>query len=146
MSTDFAVYNATQVKILVAGVPVDTAMGTDEAVRIEKDEDDISVQSSVDGAGGVSVSNNHWHTVTITTMMTSKANKYLSGLHKAGLLLAQKILVVPLVIVDSGSNGDLLATDKAILTRIPDQSYQREIQSVEWVFKVYNPIRFIAGH
>src|SRR5690606_36935353 len=112
------VYNADQVKILIGLVPVDSGMGSDEVCRIEKDEDDIIVSSSADGEGTVSVTNNHWHTLTLTCKKTSAMNARLSGMHKAGLLLPQKVLVMPVAVVDTGSNGDLFASHQAMILRM----------------------------
>lgn len=140
------VYNADQVKIIVAGFPVDTGMGSDECARIEKDEDDVTTSSSIDGEGTVSVTNNGWHTVTLTCKKTSAMNARLSALHKAGRITAQGILVFPIAIVDAGSNGDLFVSHQAVMLRLPDEAYGREVQEVEWAFKVDNPERFIAGH
>jgi hypothetical protein len=140
------VYNADQVKIFVGGLPVDSGMGSDEVARIEKDEDDFTVQASADGEGALSVNNNTWHTVTLTCKKTSAMNLRLSGLHKAGRLLSQGVLIVPIVIVDSGSNGDVFATHQAAILRMPDETYGREVQEVEWAFKALDPERFIGGH
>lgn len=140
------VYNADQVKIIVGGIPVDSGMGSDEVCRIEKDEDDIVTTASADGESAISVNNNTWHTVTLTCKKTSAMNAVLSGMHKAGRLLPQGVFVLPIVVVDSGSNGDLFASHKAVMLRMPNESYSREIQEIEWAFKVAEPERFIGGH
>jgi hypothetical protein len=140
------VYNADQVKILIGGFPVDSGMGADEVARIEKDEDDLTVGFSADGEGDVSINNNKWHTLTLTCKRTSGMNVRLSALHKAGQITPAGVLVVPVAVVDAGSNGDLFVAHQAVILRMPDETFGREVSELEWAFKVHNPERFIAGH
>jgi hypothetical protein len=142
----FAVYNSKQVQCLVGGVDIDGDRGEEDFCAIEKLEEDVVVHSSSDGGGAVSVTNDEWHKVTLTLMHTSKGNAILSGMRAAGKLLPQKVLVLPLIVIDSGSNGNLLASDKAVIAKMADETYSKEIKEVDWVFYVYDPLRFIGGH
>jgi hypothetical protein len=142
----FAVYTATQVSINVGGIPIDSLMGPDEFLRIEKAEDDVVYEASADGGGTLNVIRSGEHTVTIVLKKTSPANKALSAMHKAGRLLAQGILIVPVAVVDRGSNGDVFVTDKAWIKRLPDESYGKQAGDVEWALGAHNPERFLAGH
>ncbi len=142
----FAVYTATQVSINIGGIPFDSLLAKDEFLRIEKAEDDVSYEASADGGGTLNVTRNTEHTVTLVLKKTSPANLKLSAMHKAGRLTAQGILIVPCVIVDRGSNGDLFATDKAWIKRLPDETYGAQAQDVEWAIGAHNPDRFLAGH
>lgn len=142
----FATYTATQVSILIGGIPFDTLLGPDEFLRIEKAEDDVVYEASADGGGTLNVTHNTEHTVTLVLKRVSPANLKLSGIYKAGRLLDQKVLIVPVVIVDRGSNGDLFVADKAWIKRLPDESYARQATDVEWAIGAHDPIRFLAGH
>ncbi|HVJ27432.1 MAG TPA: phage protein [Vicinamibacterales bacterium] len=142
----FAVYTATQVSINIGGIPFDTLMGTDEFLRIEKAEDDVVYEASADGGGTLNVLRNSEHTITLVLKKTSPANAKLSAMHKAGRLTGQGILIVPVVVVDRGSNGDIFATDKGWIKRLPDESYGRQAQEVEWQIGAHGPERFLGGH
>lgn len=142
----FAVYTAAEVSILVGGVDISDLMGADEFVRIEKAEDDVAYEASADGGGTLNVLRSTEHTVTIVTKHVSPATKVLSGIHAAGRLLSQGILIVPVIIVDRGSKGNLFATDKAWMKKLADEGYGRQAQDIEWAFGAHDPARFIAGH
>lgn len=142
----FAVYTASQVAINIGGIPFDTLMAADEFLRIEKAEDDVAYEASADGGGTLNVLRGSEHTVTLILKKTSPANKKLSAMHKAGRLTGQKILIIPCVIVDKGSNGDLFATDKAWIKRLPDEAYGAQAGDVEWAIGAHDPERFLAGH
>lgn len=146
MSSDFAVYNSEQVKTIVGAVPVDSGRGQDEFCTIEKNEDDITEFASADGAGAIAVSHNNFWTVTFTVKQTSKFNAVLSGIHAAGKALPQGVVITPLTVIDSLSNGNLFVTDKAWLKRMPNHAYAREVGDIAWVFGAFNPEVFIAGH
>ena len=142
----FAVYTATQVSINIGGIPFDSLMGSDEFLRIEKAEDDVAYEASADGGGTLNVLRNSEHTVTLILKKTSPANTKLSAMHKAGRLLGQGILIVPIAVVDRGSNGDLFVSDKAWIKRLPDEAYGAQAQEVEWAFGSHSPERFLGGH
>lgn len=142
----FAVYTATQVSVNIGGVPFDTLLGSDEFLRIEKAEDDVAYEASADGGGTLNVTRNSEHTVTLVLKKTSPANAKLSSMHKAGRLTSQGILILPVSVIDRGSNGDLFVTDKAWIKRIPDEGYGAQSQEVEWALGAHNPERFLAGH
>ena len=144
--SDLAVYNARQVSILVGGIPIDKLMGPDEFVRMEKAEDDVSYEASADGGGTLNVLNNGEHTVTIILKRLSKANAKLSAMREAGRALPQGILILPVVIVDRGSNGDLFAAAQAWIKKLPDGGFGRTAQDVEWAIGAHDPKRFIGGH
>lgn len=142
----FAVYTASQVSILVGGIPIDTLMGADEFCRIEKAEDDVEYEPSADGGGTLNVLHNGEHAVTLILKQVSPANAKLSAVWKAGRLTDQKILILPVVIVDRGSNGTLFATHQAWIKKLPDQSFGRSAGEVEWALGAHDPERFVGGH
>lgn len=142
----FAVYTASQVSINIGGIPFDSLMGSDEFLRIEKAEDDVVYEASADGGATLNVIRNTEHTVTLILKKTSPANMKLSAMHKAGQLTGQGVLIIPVTVVDRGSRGDLFVTDKAWIKRLPDESYGRQAQEIEWAFGAHDPQRFIGGH
>lgn len=142
----FAVYTPTQVNIIVGVIPIVSLFGADEFIKIEKAEDDVIYEASADGGGTLSVVRGSEHTVTLTLKKTSPDNLKLSAMYKAGRLLSQGVLIFPLTILDSGSNGDLFVTDKAWFKRIPDESYAKQAADCEWILGCHSPERFIGGH
>lgn len=142
----FAVYTPTQVRIIVGVLPIVSLYGSDEFIKIEKAEDDVIYEASADGGGTLSVVRGSEHTVTLTLKKTSPDNLKLSAMYKAGRLLAQGVLIFPLTIIDSGSNGDLFVSDKAWFKRIPDEAYAKQAQDVQWLFGVHSPERWLGGH
>jgi hypothetical protein len=145
---DFAVYNSNQVIALAGTIPIDSGRGDDEFCAIAKAEDEATYKASVDGAGTMSETNNTYHTVTMTLMKTSKGNALLSGLHKAGLAQGngRTKIIVPISVVDKGSNGNLFIAPEAWIVKFPDESYAKEANTVQWVFGCHDPERFIGGH
>lgn len=142
----FAVYTAAEVSIIVGGLDISELMGSDEFVKIESASDDVAYEASADGGGTLNVLRGTEHTVTITLKKTSPANAKLSGIHAAGRLLDQGVLIVPVAIVDRGSNGDLFATHQAWIKKLPDEGYGKQAQEVEWALGAHNPTRFLGGH
>jgi hypothetical protein len=142
----FAVYTATDVSIIFGGIDISDLMGSDEFCRIEKVEDDTAYEASADGGGTLNVLRSTEHNVTLILKKTSPANLKLSAMHKAGRLTEQGVLILPLAIVDRGSNGDVCVTDKAWIKKFPNESYARQAGEVEWVLGVHAPVRFIGGH
>ncbi len=142
----FTVYTATDVSIIFGPTPCGTLVGPDEFLLIEKAEDDNVYEASADGGGTLSVLRNTKHKITLTLKKTSPVNKALSAIHKAGRLAGQGVLILPLTVVDRGSNGDLFATAQAWVEKFPDESYGKQVQDVEWIFGAHDPERFIGGH
>lgn len=142
----FVTYTATQVIINIGGIPFDTIMGSDEFLRIEKAEDDVIYEASADGGGTLNVIRNTEHTLTLVLKHGSPANKKLSAIHKAGQLTGQGVLIVPVTVIDKGSNGDLFASAQAWIKKLPDESRGRQAADIEWAIGVHDPVRFIAGH
>lgn len=142
----FKVYTPDEVSINFGGVPINSLYGSDEFCKIEKAEDDATYEASADGGGTLNVNRNTFTTVTITLKKTSPDNKALSAIYKAGKLTSQGILIVPIAVVDRGSNGDLCVSDKAWIQKFPDEAYAKQAQDISWLIGVHNPERFIGGH
>lgn len=143
----FAQYSPKDVFSIVGGVLLDSGRSPDtDFISITKLEDNVVYKPSVDGDGTVSAVHNNYYEMTIVLRATSSGNAVLTGLYKLGRLNSKGFVVVPVLVVDKGSKGNLFASAEAWIKKWPDFAYAKESGDVSWVFGVHNPEVAIMGH
>jgi len=143
----FARYSPEDVLLIVGGVPIDSGRSPDsDFITIAKAEDEVTYKPSVDGDGTTSSIFNSYHEVNVVLRKTAAGNAVLTGLHKLGQLNSKGFVVVPLMIVDKGSKGNLFASAEAWIKKFPDDNYGKESGDVTWMFGVHAPEHAIMGH
>lgn len=143
----FARYSPKDVVFLAGSVPIDSGRSSDsDFISITKTEDEVTYKASVDGDGTTSSVFNSYHEVTLVLRKTAAGNAVLTGLHKLGRLNSKGFVVVPIMIADKGSKGNLFMASEAWIKKFPDDSYAKESGDVTWVFGVHAPEHAIMGN
>ncbi len=78
-------------------------------------------------------------------MKTSNGNDILSAIHNGDMAIAGGAGVAPILVRDR-QGTQLFTSPEAWITKIPDVSYGKETNTVQWVFGVHNPINFVGGN
>jgi hypothetical protein len=139
------VYSANEITCVFGGLPIDSGRGDDEFCAISKAEDTFTYKAGVDGEGTRSESKNNSHTVKITVMRTSRANALLCAIYTGDVAVAGGAGIVPILIRDR-QGLSLFSSAEAWITKLPDNVYAKEANTIEWVIGVHNPINFIGGN
>ena len=125
----FANYDASQVAVIVGGVPMEGfADGT--RVTVEFDEEQFTKVTGSDGLTTRSKSNNYAGNVTLTLQQSSRSNDFLSGLWNADRV--NNAGVVPILIKDN-SGRTLWAAEHAWVQQMPSQEFGKASSDREWV-------------
>lgn len=130
-------YDPKDIHILFGLIPlVGLADGT--AVEIKHGGDGAKSYVGVGGSGAIVRDANRSAEVTVTLMATSLANALLTAHYQAGNPL------VP-CLVKSLSTGATYAAGSAVLQRMPDVSYGKEMPTVPWVIVIPEMGEVLAG-
>jgi Protein of unknown function (DUF3277) len=124
-------YQLTSVMVNVFGAPI-TGFGKDDAISIEKLEDDINVVTGMDGETAVTYTNNQNYKVTITLLQTAAANALLQTLRGLGIG-AQTPVIGPLSIIDT-SGTYIFLSPNAVLQNPGTLDLKNEASDRKWVF------------
>ena len=140
----FKVYDADQVRISVAGIPITGGYADGEFCRIERETEAFVDIVGTDGEVTRTKTNDNRATVTILLMQTAEANALLSALHNTDKALPGGAGVGPLLIED-GNGLALHEGAQCWIQKAPDTSYDREATAREWVIRVAKLLDFTAG-
>jgi hypothetical protein len=144
-SRNMKVYSAAEVTCIFAGLPIDSGRGDDEFVSIKKAEDTFTVKVGVDGELTRSESKNNYHTVDITVMRTSRANALLCAIYTGDVSIPGGAGIAPILVRDR-QGLSVFSSAEAWITKLPDNAYAKEANTITWVLGVNNPINFIGGN
>lgn len=139
------IYDADQILVNFAGVPVDSGYADGEFLRIEQAEDDFTLVMGTDGSGTRSKSNNRSATITLILMQSSQTNTALSALNNLDLKTSGGAGVGPLLIKDK-SGTSLYSAAKCWISKAPNVSFDRTATSREWTLMTDNLIRLDGGN
>lgn len=139
------VYSAAEVTVNFSGIPIDAGRGDDEFAGITKAEDSFTYKAGVDGEGTRSENKNSYHIVTITLMRTSKSNAVLCAIHNGDIAVPGGAGIAPILIRDRQGLSVFTAAE-AWITKLPDNVYSKEANTIAWVFGVHAPLNFIGGN
>lgn len=139
------IYSASEITVVFGGLPIDSGRGDDEFCAISKAEETFTYKAGVDGEGTRSESKNNYHTVKLTVMRTSRANALLSAIYNGDVAVAGGAGVVPILVRDR-QGASLFSSAEAWITKLPDNVYSKEANTIEWMIGVHNPINIIGGN
>lgn len=139
------IYSASEITVVFGGLPIDSGRGDDEFCAISKAEETFTYKAGVDGEGTRSESKNNYHTVKLTVMRTSRANALLSAIYNGDVSVAGGAGVVPILVRDR-QGASLFSSAESWITKLPDNVYAKEANTIEWVIGVHNPINIIGGN
>lgn len=141
----FKVYDANEVTINFAGIPLDSGYDDGEFLRIEQLSDDFVDKVGTDGEVTRSKTNDRRTTVTVLLMQSSSGNNALSALNNIDRLANNGAGVAP-VLVSDRQGLQTFAAAECWIVKPPDVSYDREPTGREWVLRAANPERFDGGN
>lgn len=142
---DMKVYDADQVSISVAGVPVEKGYADGEFLRVEQEADDFLDVVGTDGEVTRSKSNDRRATVTILLHQSAEANDLLSALSNLDRNTPNGAGVGPLLVRDRGGRA-IYTAEKCWISRPPDVSFDRQATSREWTLRAADLIRTDGGN
>ncbi len=137
----FKVYDANEVTVSIAGLPIDSGFDDGEFVRIEQEADDFIDKVGTDGEVTRSKTNDRRATVAIILMQSSDGNALLSGLNNIDRLAGNGAGVGPFLVRDRQGTS-LYAAAECWISKPPDVSFDREPTAREWTLRVASLERF----
>ena len=137
----FKVYDANEVLVSIAGIPVESGYDDGEFLRIEQEADDFLDKAGTDGEVTRSKSNDRRATISIILMQSSLGNSLLSGLNNIDRSAGNGAGVGPLLVQDNQGTS-LYTAAECWISKPPDVSFDREPTAREWTLRCANLIRF----
>jgi len=139
------VYDANEVTVSIAGLPIESGFDDGEFVRIEQESEDFIDKVGTDGEVTRSKTNDRRATVSILLMQSSDANALLSGLNNIDRLAGNGAGVGPFLVRDRQGLA-LYAGAECWISKPPDVSFDREPTAREWTLRVASLERFDGGN
>ena len=139
------VYDANEVTVNVAGLPIESGFDDGEFVRIEQEAEDFIDKVGTDGEVTRSKTNDRRATITILLMQSSDGNALLSGLNNLDRLAGNGAGVGPFLVRDRQGTA-LYAGAECWISKPPDVSFDREPTAREWTLRVASLERFDGGN
>lgn len=141
----FKVYDANEVTLIIAGLPIESGYDDGEFCRIEQESPDFTDKVGTDGEVTRSKTNDRRATVSVILMQSSDGNALLSGLNNIDRLAGNGAGVGPLLIRDKQGTA-LYAAAECWISQPPNVSFDREPTAREWTIRVANLERFDGGN
>lgn len=139
------VYDANEVTINVAGIPIESGYDDGEFLRIEQESEDFIDKVGTDGEVTRSKTNDRRATISIILMQSSLGNALLSGLNNIDHLAGNGAGVGPLLVRDRQGTA-LYAAAECWISKPPDVSFDREPTAREWTLRCASLERFDGGN
>ncbi len=131
------IYDATEVDISFAGIPITGGFADGEFVRIERETEKFGDVVGTDGEVTRNSNKDDRATVTVILMQTAASNAVLRGLINADDATPGGSGVGALLINSARNDGGLLHEGAESWVMTPtDHSYDREATSREWQIRV----------
>jgi structural protein KPP10_ORF10 len=138
-------YDAAQVTLILANVPVSSGFNEGEFLTIEQSAPDYEVVVGTDGQVGRSRTNNRHATIKVKLMQTSDGNTLFSAVSNLGLLAKNGSDVGALMIRDRISGLCTYTAAECWISKPPDVTYDNKITVREWTLECAQLIRVDAG-
>ncbi len=139
------VYDADEVTVSVAGLPIESGYDDGEFCRIEQEADDFTDKAGTDGEVTRSKTNDRRATISILLMQSSDGNALLSGLSNIDRHAGNGAGVGPLLVRDRQGTA-LYAAAECWISKPPDVSFDREPTGREWTLRCADLERFDGGN
>ena len=141
----FKVYDANEVSVIIAGLPIESGYDDGEFLRIEQEADDFLDKVGTDGEVTRSKSNDRRATATVILMQSSDGNNLLSALNNIDRLAGNGAGVGPFLVKDR-QGLSLYAAAECWISKPPDVSFDREPTPREWTIRIAVLERFDGGN
>lgn len=145
MSGDLKIYDADQIVLVIADIPISSGYADGEFCRVEQDTDDFTDVVGTDGEVTRSKSNDRRATVSVVLMQSSDGNAALSTLNNLDVNTPGGAGVGGLLIKDL-QGTTLFTSDKCWIAKPPNASFDRGPTSREWKIRVAKLVRFDGGN
>jgi len=139
------VYDANEVTIIVAGIPIDSGYDDGEFCRIEPESPDFVDKVGTDGEVTRSKTNDRRATCSVILMQSSTGNALLSALNNIDRLNGNGAGVGPFLVRDKQGTS-LYAAAECWISQPPNVSFDREPTAREWTIRIANLERFDGGN
>ena len=140
----FKVYDADQVSVNIAGIPVTGGFADGEFLRIEFETDQFSDVAGTDGEVTRSKTNDRRATATLSLMQTADANNLLAGLAQTDRDAANGAGVGAFLVRDRQGTS-LYQASECWISKTPDATFDREATAREWIIRIANLQDFTGG-
>lgn len=138
-------YDAAQVTLILADVPIDSGLNEGEFLTIEQSAPDYEVVVGTDGEVGRSRTNNRHAVIKVKLMQTSDGNTLLSAVSNTGLLAKNGADVGALMVRDRVSGLAVFTAAECWIAKPPDVAFDNKITPREWMLECASLIRFDGG-
>ena len=145
MSAGLKIYDANEVTIFIAGIPIDSGFGDGEFLRIEQDSDDFTDVVGTDGEVTRSKTNDRRATITLILMQSSSGNAVLSALNLLDKKVGNGAGVGPFLVRDKQGTS-LYSASKCWIAKPPNAAFGREAGPREWKVRVADLERLDGGN
>lgn len=145
MSNDTKVYDADQVTVLVAGVPITSGYADGEFCTVEQETEDFMDVVGTDGEVTRSKTNDRRATITIKLMQSSDGNALLSALNNLDKFGTGGAGIGPLLIKDRQGTS-VYSSAKCWISKPPSVTFDRDAKERTWTIRCSNLIRFDGGN
>jgi hypothetical protein len=137
-------YDATQVDLLLCGIPVDGGLADGVFISIKQNQDDYGMTKGADGSTVRYATNDRSATVEVTLLQTAKANSLFAALRTAGLLVPGGADIAPFMIRDKLGTC-VYAGKECWIQKPPDVDFDRKDTERKWIIQVPNMVRYDGG-
>jgi hypothetical protein len=145
MGNGLKIYDANEVTIIIAGIPIDSGFADGEFLRIEQDSDDFTDVVGTDGEVTRSKTNDRRATVTLILMQSATGNAVLSALNLLDKKVGSGAGVGPFLVRDKQGTS-LYSASKCWIAKPPTASFGREAGPREWKVRVADIERLDGGN
>lgn len=138
------IYDADQISINIAGIPIIGGFADGEFLRIEKETDDFTDVVGTVGEVTRSKTKDGRATVTVILMQTADSNAVLAALSQVDRNAPNGAGVGAFLVRDRQGTS-LYEADEIWIMKSPDATFDREATSREWICRVANLRDFTGG-
>ncbi len=119
-----------------------TGYADGDFISAKRNTDNQSLVIGADGDGCFVKNNDKSGEVTLTLLRSSPSNDILSALYKV-----QELTPVPQpLFAKDGLGTSIVSSAKALIKKIPDLTFSKEMNTAEWVFVVADLDIFVGGN
>lgn len=140
----FKIYDADQVSVNIAGIPVTGGYADGEFIRIEFETDAFTDVVGTDGEVTRSKTNDRRATATLSLMQTADANNLLAALHQADRNAPNGAGVGAFLVRDRQGTA-IYTGSECWISKPPDATFDREATPREWVVRIAHLEDFTGG-
>lgn len=145
MGFDTKVYDADQISLVIANLPIDSGYADGEFLRIEQDSDDFGDVVGTDGETTRFKTNDRRATITVILGQSSSGNAVLSAMNSLDRNTPGGAGIGVLFIRDRQGTS-LYTAAKCWIAKPPDVSFGREPGPREWKIRCGNLVRLDGGN